>query len=113
MGMCTASTKASSISASPVLAQKQVNHARTDSLLACARHGTEPTQQLRSKTKIEDDFSGNVEDAKLWSFDGSSTQQSSGGKSDLLLKPVYCYCKLAARKPLKKLQWCVCGPPRP
>ncbi len=52
--------------------------------------GYQPTQTLRSKTKIETDFSGNVEDAKMWSFDGSSTQQSSGSKSDLLLKPVFC-----------------------
>ncbi len=51
--------------------------------------GYQPTQTLRSKTKIEDDFSGKVEDAKMWSFDGSSTQQSSGSKSDLLLKPVF------------------------
>ncbi|MEM6978591.1 MAG: glutamine synthetase beta-grasp domain-containing protein [Planctomycetota bacterium] len=50
--------------------------------------GYQPTQTLRSKTKIEDDFSGNVEDAKMWSFDGSSTEQASGGSSDLLLKPV-------------------------
>jgi glutamine synthetase len=52
--------------------------------------GYQPTQTLRSKTKIEENFSGNVEDAKVWSFDGSSTMQSSGGKSDLLLKPVFC-----------------------
>lgn len=47
-----------------------------------------PTQQMRSKTKIVDDFSGKVEDAPLWSFDGSSTNQAKGGSSDLLLKPV-------------------------
>jgi glutamine synthetase len=47
-----------------------------------------PTQQMRSKTKIVDDFNGKAEDAPMWSFDGSSTNQAEGGSSDLLLKPV-------------------------
>ncbi len=47
-----------------------------------------PTQQMRSKTKIVDDFSGDAKDAPMWSFDGSSTNQAEGGSSDLLLKPV-------------------------
>ncbi|MEJ2585085.1 MAG: glutamine synthetase beta-grasp domain-containing protein [Robiginitalea sp.] len=47
-----------------------------------------PTANLRSKTKIESDFSGKLEDCPIWSFDGSSTQQAEGGSSDLLLKPV-------------------------
>lgn len=47
-----------------------------------------PTQQMRSKTKVVEDFSGKVEDAPMWSFDGSSTNQAPGGSSDLLLKPV-------------------------
>ena len=51
--------------------------------------GTEPMQQLRSKTKLVKDFSGEVEDAPVWSFDGSSTNQAEGGSSDCLLKPVY------------------------
>ncbi|GAB4045312.1 glutamine synthetase beta-grasp domain-containing protein [Spirosoma litoris] len=51
--------------------------------------GYKPTQSLRSKTKIEDDFSGNLEDCSMWSFDGSSTEQAEGGKSDCLLKPVF------------------------
>lgn len=51
--------------------------------------GYQPTQSLRSKTKIVDDFSGKVEDAELWSFDGSSTEQAPGGSSDCILKPVY------------------------
>ena len=38
---------------------------------------------------IVDDFSGKVEDAKQWSFDGSSTEQAEGGSSDCLLEPVY------------------------
>jgi glutamine synthetase len=50
--------------------------------------GYKPTQSLRSKTKIVKDFSGKLEDAPVWSFDGSSTEQASGGSSDLLLKPV-------------------------
>src|SRR5690554_7961449 len=52
--------------------------------------GYQPTQSMRSKTKIVDDFSGNFEDAPVWSFDGSSTQQAPGGASDCLLKPVFC-----------------------
>jgi glutamine synthetase len=34
------------------------------------------------------DFSGKVEDAPMWNFDGSSTEQADGSASDLLLKPV-------------------------
>lgn len=52
--------------------------------------GSEPTQGLRSKTKIVKDFSGKVEDLENWSFDGSSTNQAPGGSSDCILKPVYC-----------------------
>ncbi|MCA0383070.1 MAG: glutamine synthetase beta-grasp domain-containing protein [Bacteroidetes bacterium] len=51
--------------------------------------GCQPTQSLRSKTKIEKDFSGKLEDCSMWSFDGSSTEQAPGGSSDCLLKPVY------------------------
>jgi len=51
--------------------------------------GYKPTQSLRSKTKIVEDFSGKLEDADMWSFDGSSTEQAEGGSSDCLLKPVY------------------------
>ena len=50
--------------------------------------GYKPTQSLRSKTMVVDDFSGNLEDAKQWSFDGSSTEQASGDDSDCLLQPV-------------------------
>jgi glutamine synthetase len=53
--------------------------------------GTEPTQQLRSKTRVEKDFSGKLEDCPMWNFDGSSTNQASGSKSDCLLKPVAIY----------------------
>ena len=38
--------------------------------------GYHPTQNMRSKTKIVNDFSGKLEDCPLWSFDGSSTKQA-------------------------------------
>ena len=50
--------------------------------------GYKPTQNMRSKTKIEDNFSGKLEDCPIWSFDGSSTLQAEGNSSDCLLKPV-------------------------
>jgi glutamine synthetase len=51
--------------------------------------GYQPIQSLRSKTKIEKDFSGELEDCPIWCFDGSSTEQAPGGSSDCLLKPVF------------------------
>ncbi len=51
--------------------------------------GSEPTQQLRAKTRIAENFSGKLEDCPIWSFDGSSTNQAGGESSDLLLKPVF------------------------
>ncbi|MEI7709389.1 MAG: glutamine synthetase beta-grasp domain-containing protein [bacterium] len=59
--------------------------------------GYKPTQSLRSKTKIVEDFSGKLADVPMWSFDGSSTQQAPGGSSDCLLKPVF-LCTDPARK---------------
>jgi len=50
-----------------------------------------PTQNMRSKTKVVNDFSGKLEDCPMWSFDGSSTRQAEGGSSDCLLKPVAIY----------------------
>lgn len=50
--------------------------------------GSAPTQGMRSKTKLVNDFSGKLEDCEMWSFDGSSTGQAEGGSSDCLLKPV-------------------------
>ena len=47
--------------------------------------GYKPTANLRSKTKIVDDFSGKLSDVPMWAFDGSSTQQAEGGSSDCLL----------------------------
>lgn len=56
--------------------------------------GTIPTSKLRSKTKI---FVHNEDILKLenipqWTFDGSSTNQASGNKSDCILMPV-AFCK--------------------
>ena len=50
--------------------------------------GYKPTQSLRSKTRVESNFGGNLEDCPMWSFDGSSTEQADGSDSDCLLKPV-------------------------
>lgn len=59
--------------------------------------GYEPTANIRSKTRIEEDFSGKLEDCPMWSFDGSSTKQAEGGSSDCLLKPVAIYPDPARR----------------
>jgi glutamine synthetase len=59
--------------------------------------GYKPTQMMRSKTLVVSDFSGKLEDAPIWSFDGSSTQQANGHASDCLLKPVF-ICKDPQRK---------------
>jgi glutamine synthetase len=64
--------------------------------------GSKPTQGLRSKTKIVKDFSGKLKDCPLWSFDGSSTEQATGGHSDLVLKPVALY-----PDPARKNGWLV------
>ena len=50
--------------------------------------GYVPTQNMRSKTKVVENFGGKLEDCPMWSFDGSSTQQADGNDSDCLLKPV-------------------------
>ncbi len=47
-----------------------------------------PTQNMRSKTKVVEDFDGTFEGCPIWAFDGSSTKQASGDSSDCLLKPV-------------------------
>ena len=59
--------------------------------------GYEPTANIRSKTRIEEDFSGKLEDCPTWSFDGSSTKQAEGGSSDCPLKPVAIYPDPARR----------------
>ena len=53
--------------------------------------GYTPTANMRSKTKIETNFSGKLADCPIWAFDGSSTEQAEGGSSDCLLKPVAIY----------------------
>jgi len=50
--------------------------------------GYMPTQSLRSKTQVIDNFGGTLEECPMWSFDGSSTEQADGSSSDCLLKPV-------------------------
>ena len=57
--------------------------------------GTEPTAQLRSKTKIIDD---SVTTPPIWGFDGSSTNQATGDKSDCVLKPVFTCPDPASRR---------------
>jgi glutamine synthetase len=47
--------------------------------------GTAPTAKLRSKTKIVDDG----QEPPIWGFDGSSTNQAPGARSDCVLKPVF------------------------
>jgi glutamine synthetase len=48
--------------------------------------GTAPTAKLRSKTKIMQDGDS---DFPIWGFDGSSTNQAPGDKSDCVLRPVF------------------------
>lgn len=61
--------------------------------------GSFPTAGIRSKTKIffteKDRIS--LEDIPSWTFDGSSTEQATGDKSDCLLSPV-AFCKDPLRK---------------
>tara|TARA_Y100000310_G_scaffold333156_1_gene410117 strand:+ start:4722 stop:5711 length:990 start_codon:yes stop_codon:yes gene_type:complete len=49
--------------------------------------GTEPTAQLRAKTKV---LKEGIEPG-IWGFDGSSTNQAPGNKSDCVLNPVRIY----------------------
>lgn len=53
--------------------------------------GHEPTQKLRSKTKVIDGPINSIDNLPLWGFDGSSTNQAEGNDSDCMLKPV---CKV-------------------
>jgi glutamine synthetase len=46
--------------------------------------GTQPTAKLRSKTRVLDDGA----ELPIWGFDGSSTNQAPGDKSDCVLRPV-------------------------
>ena len=54
--------------------------------------GSRPTAALRSKARfIRSDRSLSLDSFPVWSFDGSSTGQSLGNNSDLLLQPVCFY----------------------
>src|ERR1700737_3655306 len=47
--------------------------------------GTQPVAKLRSKAKVVP----MGEEPPIWGFDGSSTQQATGDRSDCVLKPVF------------------------
>src|SRR5918992_4338719 len=47
--------------------------------------GTQPTHKLRSKAKVVP----KGQEPPIWGFDGSSTQQATGDRSDCVLKPVF------------------------
>ena len=54
--------------------------------------GVKPEATLRSKTRILNlDTIPKPQDLPEWSFDGSSTKQAVGDKSDCILKPVRVY----------------------
>jgi glutamine synthetase len=63
--------------------------------------GSEPTRELRSKTRIIADGKKPV----VWGFDGSSTNQATGHFSDCVLVPVYT-CKDPLRGPKDILVMC-------
>jgi glutamine synthetase len=50
--------------------------------------GSQPTQLLRSKTKILPGPITSADEAPVWGFDGSSTNQAPGDNSDCVLKPI-------------------------
>ncbi len=50
--------------------------------------GHKPTAKLRSKTKVIDGPVDQIDQIPIWGFDGSSTMQAVGHKSDCMLKPV-------------------------
>jgi glutamine synthetase len=63
--------------------------------------GTIPTAKLRSKTKIVEDGAP----PPVWGFDGSSTNQAPGERSDCVLQPVFS-CPDPLRKGNHKLVLC-------
>src|SRR5487761_2587046 len=63
--------------------------------------GTEPTHELRSKTRIIADGKKPI----IWGFDGSSTNQATGHFSDCVLMPVWT-CKDPLRGPKDILVLC-------
>ncbi|MGD0914483.1 MAG: glutamine synthetase [Terracidiphilus sp.] len=60
--------------------------------------GKKPVPELRGKTQLKDfEKPPTLADLPLWGFDGSSTMQAEGHKSDCILKPVALYAD-GARK---------------
>jgi glutamine synthetase len=62
--------------------------------------GYQPEPNLRSKIKVinTDKLIFDIQEIPEWNFDGSSTQQAEGSKSDCILKPVRIYhAKLSDR----------------
>ena len=55
--------------------------------------GYEPTPSIRTKAQVvdADSFSGDLADAPVWGFDGSSTRQAEGYDSDCVLQPARIY----------------------
>lgn len=53
--------------------------------------GYTPEPNLRSKVKIVNNNVWSLHDIPEWNFDGSSTKQADGSKSDCILKPVRTY----------------------
>ena len=55
--------------------------------------GYKPTPNIRTKAQVvpSESFSGKVEEAPRWGFDGSSTHQAEGHDSDCILRPVRVY----------------------
>ncbi len=47
--------------------------------------GTKPTSKLRSKAKVVPEG----QEPPIWAFDGSSTNQATGDRSDCVLRPVF------------------------
>jgi glutamine synthetase len=74
--------------------------------------GTQPVHKLRSKTKVVP----NGQEPPIWGFDGSSTQQATGDRSDCVLRPVF-ICDDPIRGGDNKLVMCevelVSGDPHP
>jgi len=48
-------------------------------------------ENLRSKTRVLDSLPTSIDEYPIWNYDGSSTGQATGRKSDLTLKPVADY----------------------
>jgi glutamine synthetase len=54
--------------------------------------GKKPVPELRGKTQLKSfEKTPTLKDMPLWGFDGSSTMQAEGSKSDCILKPVALY----------------------